>query len=274
LIYKGIKVVPMRRIVISQPFFFPWVGLFEQIRLADVYVHYDDVQFSKGSFVNRVQFKTPAGSRWLTVALRDLRFGQPIREVTPDDTQNWRSRHLEQLGQAYAAAPFCDEMLTLVRKVYNQPMRTISDISRASIAAVCRYFDLADPDRFLFASDLGVPGSNTQRVLDIVRRLNGDVYVTAHGGKNYLDHAAFEQHGIRVEYMDYRRTPYPQLHGAFDPHVSILDLIANVGRRGTEYIHSQTVPWRQFLQGSLVASERDKHGLENVATSATGEPAR
>ena len=55
------------RVVISQPMLFPWVGLFEQIRAADVYVHYDDVQFSKGSFTNRVQIKTARGPRWLTV---------------------------------------------------------------------------------------------------------------------------------------------------------------------------------------------------------------
>jgi hypothetical protein len=46
--------------------------------------------------------------------------------------------------------------------------------------------------------------------------------------------------------MDYRRTPYPQLHGAFNPHVSILDLIANTGHAGIEYIHSQTVDWKEF----------------------------
>ncbi len=59
-------------VVISQPMLFPWAGMFEQIRLADVYVHYPDVQFSKGSFTNRVQVKTAGGSRWLTLPLRDL----------------------------------------------------------------------------------------------------------------------------------------------------------------------------------------------------------
>lgn len=235
------------KIVITQPFFFPWVGLFEQIRLADVYVHYDDVQFSKGSFVNRVQIKTAAGSRWLTVPLKELHLGQRIREVLINDAQDWRRRHLEQLSQEYDKAPFCADMLRLVSQVYEQPFRTISEVSRASIAAVCRYFNLADPNRFLFAADLNISGSNSQRVLDLVIKLKGTVYITAHGAKNYLDHEAFERQGIRVEYMDYQRTPYPQLHGPFDPHVSVLDLIANVGADGVQYIHSPTKYWKQFL---------------------------
>ena len=64
------------KVVISQPMFFPWVGFLEQMRLADVYVHYDDVQFSKGSFTNRVQIKTPEGFIWLTAPLRNLRAGR------------------------------------------------------------------------------------------------------------------------------------------------------------------------------------------------------
>ena len=42
------------KVVITQPMLFPWVGLLEQIMLADVLVNYADVQFSKGSFTNRV----------------------------------------------------------------------------------------------------------------------------------------------------------------------------------------------------------------------------
>ena len=68
----------MTTVVVSQPMFFPWVGMFEQIRLADAYVHYTDVQFSKGSFVNRVQIKTADGFRWLTVPLKNVALGQNI----------------------------------------------------------------------------------------------------------------------------------------------------------------------------------------------------
>lgn len=42
--------------------FFPWVGFLEQLKLVDVYVFYDDVQFSKGSFTNRVQVKATDAS--------------------------------------------------------------------------------------------------------------------------------------------------------------------------------------------------------------------
>ena len=84
-------------------------------------------------------------------------------------------------------------------------------------------------------------------MLDLILRLEGTTYITGHGARNYLDHALFERHGVAVEYMDYRRLSYPQLYGPFDPHVTILDLIANVGPSAAGYLCSGTLPWKEFV---------------------------
>lgn len=236
------------KVVISQPMFFPWVGMFEQIRLADVYVHYGDVQFSKGSFTNRVQIKTAQGSKWLTVPLQQLSLGQSIDEVQLDTRSNWRRQHLDQLKQAYAGAPHRKDMLALVESVYQQPHSTIGELSRASMMACCRYYGLETGRRFVEVGELGIAGASSQRVCDIVKALGGTRYITGLGARHYLDHPLFEDAGIRVEYMDYRKQPYPQLHGEFTPYVSLLDLIANTGPQGIDCIVSETQYWKDFLQ--------------------------
>ena len=45
----------------------------------------------------------------------------------------------------------------------------------------------------------------------------------------YLDTALFEQHGITVEWQSYKHPVYPQLHGAFVPYLSVVDLLFNCG---------------------------------------------
>src|SRR5688572_9640146 len=165
----------MKRVVISQPMFFPWVGLFEQIKLADAFVHYDDVQFSKGSFTNRVQIKTPRGTECLTVPLRDLRIGHPINYVLVDYRQNWQRQHLASLAHAYARAPFKSDLLSLVTRVYDVQAETIGELAVASVHEMCRYLSLADPDEFLYSSRLQVGGQSWSRVLDIVRLLDGEI---------------------------------------------------------------------------------------------------
>jgi hypothetical protein len=235
------------KVVISQPMFFPWIGMFEQIRLADIYVHYDDVQFSKGSFVNRVQIKTTQGVKWLTVPLQNVSLGQAIDEVRVNSSMHWQSQHLDILKKAYASAPYRKQMLALVESVYNHPAETIGALSRISIDVCCNYYGLSTGRHFVDVRELAIGGSSSQRVLDIVKALGGKQYITGLGARNYLDHQLFENAGICVEYMSYEKTPYPQLHGKFTPYVSILDLIANAGEEGGEYIRSQSTYWKDYL---------------------------
>ncbi|MBY0369526.1 WbqC family protein [bacterium] len=233
----------MKRVVILQPQFFPWRGVFEQIRLADIYVHFDDVAFPQGrSFLTRVQVKTRQGPAWLTVPVR--RDGERIRDVQTDDSQPWRTRHLKTLQQVYASAPYVDDMLDIVRAVYAAPETSLSAINSLAIEKVSRYLGLKCT--FKRSSDLGGSGKGQDRLLEIANHLGANVYLTGHGALNYLLPTPFENAGVGVEVMDYRRGRYPQIHGEFDPHVSILDLIANTGQKASTHLESQSLEWGEY----------------------------
>ena len=234
-------------VVISQPMYFPWVGMMEQVRLADHFVFYDDVQFSKGSFVNRVQIKTAAGIKWLTVPIQGFSLGQRIKDVQIDDRKDWRRQHLGMLREAYAAAPYLKDMLRLVKEAFDANPKSIRDLSRLSMLILCDYFGLKHQEFFQDIQELGIPGSGSNRVMEIVLHIGGDTYITGHGARNYLDHEAFERVGVSVRYMNYRCLRYQQLHGQFTPYVSALDLVANCGVEGEKLIHPTTTDWKDFL---------------------------
>lgn len=230
--------------------FFPWVGMLEQIKLYDCYVFYDDVQFSKGSFVNRVQLKLPEGTRWMTVPIQKFHLSQRINELQPHTEINWRRQHLDQLSRCFVSTPFRHDALGLVEEVYDQEYSNIGDLSRASMIALANYFGLVAGRRFTCVSELGVSGSGTDRVLEIVKQLGGKIYITGHGATQYLNHEKFEDEQIAVNYMDYQHAPYAQKNGPFNQFVSALDLVANCGRDGVEVIISEAKPWREFLNKS------------------------
>jgi len=236
------------KVVISQSMLFPWVGLLEQVRLADVFVHYDDVQFSKGSFVNRVQIKTPQGLRWMTVPLDGLQLGQRINEVRVGADTGWKARHLSLLESSFEGAPYAQDALRLVHEVYAEEHPNIGSLARASLLALCRYLALDTHTRFVDVESMKLPGSSSERVLQVVKALGGDHYLTGHGAANYLDHTGFAAQGVTVQYMDYQKRAYPQSHGPFTPYVSGLDLVAHCGRAGKEYVGSGTLDWATFLQ--------------------------
>lgn len=231
------------RVVVSQPMYFPWAGILEQIRLADIFVHYDDVQFARG-FFNRVQVKVSGGMPWLTVPTVGKGRGIALNEIKLDNSINWRAQHRATLAHAYAKAPYKDEMLTLVDGVFSDELETLADLGRASVEALAGYFDLLEGRKFISSSEMGIGGSGSQRLLDIVQALGGRSYVTGHGALQYLDHDLFEVAEVSVDYMSYQKKPYPQLYGEFTPFVTALDLIANCGRDGRKYLVSETVGWQ------------------------------
>jgi hypothetical protein len=230
-------------VVISQPMLFPWPGFFEMIALADVYVHLDDAQFSKGSFTNRIQIKYPNGMKWMTVPLARGGTFQKISDLEAAG-DGWKAQHRMLVVEALRGAPYLNTALGLIDDVYAQD--SLLEILCASIEKCTGALGLPKPLRWERASSLGLAGASWQRVLAMVTALGGTRYVTAHGAMNYLDHEAFERAGVGVEYVAYSKTPYAQQHGLFTPYVSILDLIANEGPAARLKLRPETIPWRDM----------------------------
>ncbi len=232
-------------IVISQPMYFPWRGIFEQLILSDIYIHYDDVQFSQGrSFTSRVQIKTPNGIQWLSVPVIRNK-NQLIKDTVIDNTQKWKNKHLNSLKQNYAKAKYKDDMLGLVNDVFSLSTDLISELNKYAIEKIVDYLGI---NSTIYTSS-HYPNSfnSSEKLLHLVNLFEGETYITGQGAKNYLDHNLFEESQVKVKYMVYDNQPYHQLHGDYTPYVSILDLIANEGKESINYLTSKPISWQKFI---------------------------
>lgn len=235
----------MTTVVVSQPMLFPWSGFFELIGCADIFVHLDDVQFSKGSFTNRVQIKHPGGVKWMTIPLKGKGGFQTIRQLEAVGA-DWKRRHRELISQSLSKAPSLGHALRLFDLVYSQG--SLIDLLTTSVEASSLLVNSRRPKAWLRSSEMQIAGTSWERVLAIVKAVGGNRYVTAHGALSYLNHEEFERQGVCVEYVEYSKTEYPQLNGAFVPYISIIDLVANLGEEAKEIIRPKTVSWSEFLK--------------------------
>lgn len=234
----------MKKVVVLQPQFLPWVGFFEQIILSDVFVFYDDVQFPQGrSFTNRVQIKTRNGSiKWLTVPTKH-EGKKNINETLLDNTQNWKEKHLNLIRENYKNAKYFKNLMKLLEEIYSIPSNNLSELNTKAIIIICDYLDIKS--EFIKSSELSIKGKSTERLVDIVAHLNGSHYITGHGALNYLNFESFEQQGITVEVMKYNCRQYHQMAGEFTPYVSIIDGIANEGKGIVDIMDSKAVYWKE-----------------------------
>lgn len=242
-------------VAINQPCYLPWRGHFALLKTADVFVFYDDVQFTSNtstSFFARVQLKTAAGRRWLTVPVRKSgKFGQRIVDVEIAADDRWVARHATAIREAFRGAPHAAAVEPVLARLPDW-----SRLAELTITSTQLMAGLLGIEReTLRASALGIGGSGWQRVLAICRALKATRYVSGLGGLEYLDHEAFEAAGVAVEYMDYDLSPYPQLHGAFEPYVTALDTLANLGPDAGDHVRARTVPWRAMVARRAAAPE-------------------
>jgi len=223
--------------VILQPSFIPWRGYFDQIRKADVFVFYDDVQYDKHGWRNRNRIKTPTGARWLTVPVLhrgNVEQRTPIKDIRVDQHSDWRRKHTLTIEQSYGRAPFFARYEALVKETYARDWGLLADLTIETTVTLARELGLST--RFVRSSELAIPGERNQRLVRILTELGASHYITGPAARAYMDETFFREAGISVEYMTYGYPEYPQLYPPFDPHVSILDLLFMTGPDAGRYI--------------------------------------
>ena len=224
--------------VILQPSYIPWRGYFDQIRRADTFVFYDDVQYDKHGWRNRNQIKTSGGKAWLTIPVHSggVTSGIPIKDVRIDWSKPWAESHFKSLASAYAKAPHFKKYQPMLELMYARRDTNISDFDIEFTLQVARALGI-ESTRFLRASELpGVTGQKTARLIQILTQIGATHYVSGPSARDYIERAQFDQAGIALEYMTYDYPEYPQLHPPYDPFVSILDLLFMMGDKAMDYI--------------------------------------
>lgn len=233
--------------VVSQSMYFPWCGFLDLVRLSNTFVHYDDVQLSRG-FYNRVQVKTANGIRFITVPIKNKRQHQLITQSYIDYSHDWIGNHRSVLINSYRKAKFFDDAISIFNDVHSNEYELLSELGRASIKSILKYFGFDQCIEFCDSVNLNAAGASSERLLNITKSVKGGVYLTGHGALKYLDHELFERNGIEVRYIDYSIEEYSQLNGTFTPYVTALDAVANLGPDVRRILKSTTVNWREALE--------------------------
>ena len=216
-------------LVVLQPGYLPWLGFFDQMRRSDVFIYYDDVQFDKHGWRNRNRIKAPGGTpHWLTVpVLHSGRNWPAILEVEIDNRTPWARKHVGTLKQFYGEAPHLRHYLPALEEMLERRWTLLVDLDLAVTDLICGWLRLER--RMLRASELGISGKQSERLLALCQHVRARRYLSGNSAKDYLDTELFARHGIEIEWQDYVHPVYPQQHGDFVPYLSIVDLLFNCG---------------------------------------------
>jgi hypothetical protein len=211
--------------------YIPWLGYFHKMAHADVFVYLDTVQYPRGKSVSaRNEIKTPQGRALLTVPVSIPR-GHDGKASYTDVTfadEKWREKHLRTLAINYGKAPFFDEIYAMLAQ-HVSGAGALLDLNIGIIEDVAHYLGLhTERVRMSMLGDKFGPKS--ELIVDLCRATGATTYLSGTGGgRDYNDERLLASEGISLEYCNFDPPEYTQLWGAFEPRLSAVDALFNLG---------------------------------------------
>lgn len=183
------------KIAVMQPYFFPYYGYFELIDAVDVFVFFQDVQYTRRGWINRNKLSNDIP---IVVPVKKPSFTASIQSVEIDTSQDWHTKHIAKLSYIYGKKATDHPVFEYYKKLNQET--NLNELLKKTIKNVCSFLGITTTFRESseFPSDL----KKTNRIIDICKKLNATTYINASGGRSLYDSGDFEEQGIKLEFMN------------------------------------------------------------------------
>ncbi|OGV51101.1 MAG: hypothetical protein A2X49_00250 [Lentisphaerae bacterium GWF2_52_8] len=195
----------------------------------DSFVIVDNTQYVRKEYHNRNRVRLANGDvHWLSIPVKHAgRFGQSIKDVEIDITQNWASTHKRTLFVNYKKAAFFDLYYPEFERLLSQDWKMLADFNIAFIRCCLALLEIKTP--LFIGSELGISGKASELILDLCRKAGAESYLHGKHSRDYVDFELLKNAGIKNYIQDFHASGYPQCAGAFAPNLSIIDILFNCG---------------------------------------------
>jgi hypothetical protein len=226
-----------------QPNFLPWLGYFDKMRKADLFISVDHVQMERQSFQNRTRVKTGEGVRWITVPVVQDSRDERIIDKRIDNSRGGRSRWARKMAltlkYSYQAAPHYRAYEPVLTALLETPWEFLTDLNHTAIEFCREALEIRTP--MVRSSSLKIQGAKSEMVLNMCREVGASAYLSGSGAsRDYLDVAAFERAGIEILWQEFQHPLYQQrpLPASFEERLSAVDLLFNGGKAGAALLRA------------------------------------
>jgi hypothetical protein len=209
---------------IMQPYFFPYIGYFQLIAAADLFIVYDNIKYTKKGWINR--------NRMLQNG-KDVMFSLPLksdsdyldvceRELSVDFN---RDKLLSQFKGVYQRAPYFAQTFALVEQIVRYDDINLFRFLHHSIVKTCEHLGITTEIRVSSDININHDLKNQDKVLALCEAVNANAYVNAIGGMELYLKETFHEKGIGLKFIQSKPFEYAQFGEVFVPWLSIIDVM-------------------------------------------------
>lgn len=212
---------------IHQPNFFPWLGYFDKIRQADIFIFMDKVAYPKsgsgsGSWCNRVYLNVQGQAAWVGCPIQRESGAQLIKDVKIHDRQPWRKKMLRTLEMNYKKAPNYHQAMLILTPLINYETNSLAQFNTHAIKVICDVLGIKS--KFIMQSDLLATGQSTELLINLTKAVGATAYMCGNGAAGYQQDHLFVEQNVELIYQHYSPAPYGNLED-FLPGLSVIDFL-------------------------------------------------
>ncbi len=215
-----------------QPHYMPWLGYFEKIQKADLFVIVDHVQFERKGWQNRNYIKSQHGKLMLSIPVVHRSREETILEKEVCFRNNWRYKHFKSIEWNYGKAPYWEQYKKHFENYYAQVWPKLIDWQIQNILDFLSFFKIDTP--VVRSSELGtIFGKKTEMIIELCQLTKASAFISG-DGSYYLDSGLFKTNDIQLIWQNFKHPEYAQQFEklGFLSHLSALDLLLNEGPEG------------------------------------------
>ncbi len=218
-------------VTIHQPEHLPWLGFFNKLSKAELFVILDSVQFEKNYFQNRNRIIGSNAPQYIgipVISAGHMSGTIASTKIAEQSNPKWRARYLNTVKMSYSRHPYFTEVYPLIESAISMETDLLCDINIRIIQTFAE--KLGFFPKYVRSSELNVSGLKSELILDICKETKANIYIAGPSGRDYLNMRSFSDAGIKVVFNDYHHPEYPQKkRSEFVPYMSALDLFMNCG---------------------------------------------
>jgi hypothetical protein len=220
-------------VTIHQPDFMPWLGFFNKIAKADLWIVLDHVENNPRDaafWCRRVRVLANGIPTWVSVPLRKPDksgvVGVPINQMRLQRNlvRNMKKCR-ETIFQAYAKSPHYHDISLLVDHYFAREDDSLITCNMTFIEAIMRLLSIRTT--IVYSSSLDPQGASNDLLVDLLQKVGARSYLCGNGADGYQIDSFFTSKALEVERNNFIHPTYEQGPlRTFVPGLSVIDAIA------------------------------------------------
>lgn len=212
------------KLAVMQPYLFPYIGYFQLIYAADLFLIYDDVAYIKQGYINRNSILSPNGVTRFTIPVPGASSNKLISELAfSGDVQ----KIIKTIEQSYSNAPYFGDVFPMIRGALELDDRSIASICQKSFEDIFSYLGIEKKLKKTSELNYNRSASARDRLIALCHQFDADCYVNAPGGRKLYSMQDFVEKGIDLKFVGSLTVEYPQEVDEFVTNLSIIDMLMN-----------------------------------------------